>query len=204
MVGMPSPGGRVFGYGISRASRVMLGLLAVTVAIITAERLLLEGFRSWSDDSLTALGLIVLVLGGVLLPVPLLEIGWWLRGRVVVNADGLHWRAWSAWRTVPWHDLIAIGRPPPEPDRSDDTRLHVLTVDGYEFIHGYQLHELAELVEMVASIAGLPERERVGRYLFRCRSGASERVAARAVEHVDTGPSGYDPWDFWTWRARRF
>jgi len=203
-MGAEEPTGRVFGYGISRASWVMLGLLALGMAVISGQRLLLGRPGTWSEESVMALALIALVLGGVLLPVPLLDLGWWLRGRVVVADNGLHWRAWGAWRSIPWTEIIAIGQPPTNPERSEDTRLHVLTAEGYEFIYGYQLRERAEAVELIASWANLPEREQVGRYLFRCRAGTSERVAARAAEHVDTGQGGYDPWDFWAMRARRF
>lgn len=203
-MGAEEPTGRIFGYGISRASWGMLGLLALGVALLTAEALIIEGPRTLSDEGITGLGIIALVLGVVLLPVPLLDIGWWLRGRVVVADDGLHWRAWGAWRSIPWAEIVAIGQPPGGPSRSDDTRLHVLTTEGYEFIHGYLLRERAEAVELITSWASLPEREQVGRYLFRCRAGTSERVAARAAEHVDTGQGGHDPWDFWAMRARRF
>lgn len=196
--------GRVFGYGISRASWMMLGLLALGIGLITAERLVLGGPEGATAEGVTGLAIVALVLGGVLLPVPLLEIGWWLRGRIVVADDGLHWRAWGAWRSIPWAELIAIGQPPTNPERTEDTRLHVLTAEGYEFIYGYQLRERAAAVELIASWASLPEREQVGRYLFRCRSGTSEQVATRAAEHVDTGQGGHDPWEFWAMRARRF
>ena len=56
--------------------------------------------------------------------------------------------------------------------------------------------------QQVVYWADLPEREQVGRYLFHCRPATSEQVAARAAEHIHTG--GYDPWDFWASRARRF
>jgi len=194
--------GRVFGYGISRASWVMLGLLALAMAVVSLESLLVGGPGGWSDESVMGLALIALILGGVLLPVPVMDIIWWLRGRVVVAPDGLHWRAWGAWQSREWTQIIAVGRPTSSARRTDDTRLHVITEDGYEFIYGYQLREADAAVEAMVTWASLPEMERVGRYLFNCRAGASEQVAARAAEHLDTG--GYDPWDFWAMRARRF
>lgn len=203
-MGAEEPTGRIFGYGLSRASWAMLGLLVLGMAVISAQRLLLGGPEGAAEDGSSGLGIVALILGGVLLPVPLLEIGWWLRGRVVVADDGLHWRAWGAWRSIPWAEVVAIGQPFANPDRTEDTRLHVLTAEGYEFIYGYQLRERAEAVELIAERADLPERQQVGRYLFRCRAGTSERVAVRAAEHVDTGQGGYDPWDFWAMRARRF
>ncbi len=197
-----SPSGRVFGYGISRASWVMLGLLALAIAVIAAESLLVREPGTWSDESVMGLALIALILGGVLLPVPVMDIIWWLRGRVVVASDGLHWRAWGAWRSREWAEIIAIGRPTCAAHRTDDTRLHLITEDGCEFIYGYQLRERDEAVELMVTWAGLPERQQVGSYLFNCRPDTSEQVAARAAEHIDTG--GYDPWDFWALRARRF
>jgi len=196
------PSGRAFGYGISRASWVMLAVLALAVALIAGESLLVATPGTWSEERVMGLALIALILGGVLLPVPVLDILWWLRGRVVIAADGLHWRAWGAWQSREWARIIAIGRPTSAARRTDDTRLHVITEDGYEFIYGYQLREADAAVEAMLSWADLPEREQVGRYLFHCRPATSEQVAARAAEHIHTG--GYDPWDFWASRARRF
>jgi len=202
MTDRPSPSGRVFAYGISRASWVMLGLLAVAVALIVGPYLLFEGGPAALDEeSVMALALIALVLGGVLLPVPVLDIIWWLRGGVVIGSDGLHWRGWGGSRSLAWSEIIGVGQPPSAPRVGDDTRIYVVTRDGCEFIHGYTLRDRDEAVELMVTWAGLPERQQVGRHTFRCRPGASERVAQAAAEHIDTG--GYDPWDFWATRFRR-
>ncbi len=197
-----APSGRVFGYGISRASWMMLGGLILAVAVFAAESLLVGGLSAWSEEQAMGLALLALVLGCVLLPVPVLEILWWLRGRVVVGPDGLHWRDWSGWHSLEWAQIIAVGCPTAAAHRSDDTRLHVVTDGDYEFICGYRLRELDEAIELMVTWAGLPELAQVGPHLFHCRAGRSEEVVERAAEHLDTG--GYDPWDFWAGRAARF
>ncbi|MGD9497701.1 MAG: PH domain-containing protein [Armatimonadota bacterium] len=194
--------GGVFGYGISRASRVMLGLLVLAVVVILGPSLLLGArWEVYSEEGRLGMALIVLVLAGVLVPVPAMELLWWLRGRVVAGPEGLAWRAWGGWRELEWEEIIAIGYPP-SVRRAEDTRLHIVTDSGYEFIYGCELRERDEAVELIAASADLPEQEQVGPYVFRCRAGTSERVAAEAAGHLHLIED--DPWDFWATRFRRY
>jgi len=196
------PGVPVFRYGISRASWVMLGLLVLAVAAIAGPRLLLRRDPlAPSAEETMGLALIALVLGGVLLPVPALDILWWLRGRVVVGHEGLRWRAWSGWNELAWEEIVGIGAPRPSGRRTDDTRLHIITADDYQFVHGYQLRGRDEAVDAMQAWGNFPEQVSIGRYVFVCHRDASEQVLRRAEEHVDTG--GYDPLDFWSGRFSR-
>ncbi len=192
---------RVFRYGLSRAGWIMLLLLVGLVAVFSLQGMFFELAAS-DSDALTGVLFIVLVFGGILLPVPLMEFLWWARGRVAVDATGLRWRGWSTWNDRAWGEVLAVGLPAPDAGRSDDERIHVVTEDDYEFIHGYGLRAREALREAIRSYGDLDQIEVIGNHTFLCRPGAVDTVKQRAQGNVD--PPHDEGLDFLAGRFRRF
>ncbi|MGI5819717.1 MAG: hypothetical protein ACOX9R_16660 [Armatimonadota bacterium] len=195
-------GATEFRYDISRAGRVMMALVLGLAALLWVQHVFLD-LGGNDPDAFIGVLIVMLVVSGVLLPVPAMELLWWARGRVAVSTVGLSWRGWAGWNTREWGEILGVGVPPEASgDRADDQRLHVVTDDGYEFIHGYCLREREALRDALRSHGGLDEVEAVGRHQFLCRPGATRLVRERAREHIDL--SGDDLTDFWAGRFRRF
>jgi len=154
------------------------------------------------EDSLIALLSVILIVGGVLVPVPALELIWWARGRIEVSTAGLRWRGWGAWNQHTWGEIIAVGMPPPNTARRDDERIHVVTEEDYEFIHGFGLRHREDLRDLLRTYGDLDEVEVVGKHTFLCRPGTAKVVRPRTEGHVDPEPD--DAIDFWAGRFRRF
>lgn len=192
---------RVFRYGLSRASWTMLALFFGALALMAVPYVVL-GVAPLTDEVVMGLGAIALVLALILLAVPVMEMGWVVRGRVVVGDDALRWCGLGGWIEIEWAEVIAVGRPPADAGRSEDERIHVLTADDYHFVHGFGLRGREEALDLVVSRADLSERRQVGRHLFMCRAGTGDEVEQRAGGHVN--PDDDDMLDFWARRFRRF
>lgn len=192
---------REFRYRISRAGWTMLALLLGAVVLLWTRVMLISAALPDSDMIAGVLS-IMLVVGGILVPVPALELIWWARGRVEVGAGGLSWRGWGRWNERPWGEILAVGMPSPNSGRMDDERIHVVTEEDYEFIHGFGLRERETLREMIRSYGDLAEVEVIGKHTFLCRPGAADAVKERARGQVD--PADDDAIDFWAGRFRRF
>ena len=191
---------REFRYGMSRAGLVLLALLLLIIGLL-AIRYVLTDLGASDPEALMGLVFIALVLGGILIPVPALEIIWWARGRVAVDTDGLRWRGWGAWNRRAWGDILAVGMPAPDAGRGDDERVHVGTGEDYQFIHGFGLRDREALAEAIRGWGGLSEVQALGRYTVFCRPGSGEQVVELAKAEIEPMP---DALDFWTTRFRRF
>ena len=191
---------RVFRYGMSRAGLILLTLLLAVVGLLTIRYVFID-LNAPGSDALPGLILVALIIGGVLAPVPAMEIIWWARGRVVVEMSGLRWRGWSAWKSREWSELLGIGMPPPDAGRTEDERIHLITREGHEFIHGFGLRDRQDLAEAIRQWSGLSLVQVVGRYTVLCRPGASEQVRELAQAEIDPPASDLD---FWAGRFRRF
>jgi hypothetical protein len=185
---------------LSRAGWLMLGIMALVMGLLGAQYAWID-LSAVDTESTVGLLFIMLIIGGVLLPVPGMEIMWYARGRVVVDITGLRWRGWGAWNERTWGEILAVGMPPPDSKKMDDERIHVVTEDDYEFIHGFGLRDREELRRLLRSYGDLDEAEVVGKHTFLCRPGTGKIVAERAREHVDLDTDDYD---FWATRFRRF
>lgn len=193
-------GARVFRYGMSRPGLIMLGLLVGLIGLLWAQFALFDLIEP-DEDSLIGLAFIMLIVGGVLAPVPALEVIWWARGRVEVDTSGLRWRGWGTWNDRGWGEILGVGMPPPDAARGDDERIHLVTEDECEFIHGFGLRDREALRDALRSYGDLAEVEVIGRHTFLCRPGAGSLVRDRAEGHVDPDD---DVTDFWAGRFRRF
>lgn len=192
--------GQTFRYGISRPAWIMIGLLAVLAAFLVIQYVLVD-LRDGEPGSVIGLFFVLLVVAVVLLPVPLMEMIWLVRGRVQVTAEGLRWRGWSGWNERAWGDILAVGLPAPDAQRQDDERIHVVTEDEYEFIHGFGLRDREALRQMLRGYGDLAEVEVIGKHTFLCRPGAGKIIRERAKSEVDPHD---DVIDFWSGRFRRF
>lgn len=190
----------MFRYGLSRPGWVMLGILALMAGLFGAQYAFID-LLSHDVESLAGLLLIMLIAGGVLVPVPVMELVWMARGRVAVDTTGLRWRGWGTWNERAWGEILAVGMPPRDSKKMDDERIHVVTEDDYEFIHGFGLRKREDLRELVRVYGDLDEVEVLGKHTFLCRPGTGRTVKERAREHVDLDT---DPYDFWASRFRRF
>ncbi len=190
---------REFRYGMSRAGVLML-LAMLVLAGLLALRYVYADLTAPESDSLPGLLFMLLIFGGILLPVPLLEITWWVQGRVVVMTGGLRWRGQGRWHERLWEEILGIGFPPPDAARTEDERIHVITRDGYEFIHGFGLRKRQELAEAVRAWSDMDAIEVVGRHTFLCKPAAMEQVRERAMREIEPPPDGLD---FWAGRFRR-
>ncbi|MFO8081298.1 MAG: hypothetical protein R6V07_13490 [Armatimonadota bacterium] len=194
--------GQAFRYRLSRPARVMLGLLLAITTALGAQYIFLD-LTGRDPGSLVGMLFIMLALALVLVPVPAMEIMWLVRGRVVVDASGLRWRGWGGWTERAWDEILAVGVPAPDSRREDDARIHVVTEDEYEFIHGFGLRGVEDLRDALRDCGALEEVEVIGRHMFLCRPGAAKSVRERAEGHVDL-PIDDDTIDFWSRRFRRF
>ncbi len=192
---------REFGYDISRPAWTMIGLLLAVIVLLWAQYIFLD-LSGQDPGSLIGLLFIVMVIGVVLVPVPAMEIMWRARGRVQVDATGLRWRGWGGWNERAWDEILAVGMPPDDAGRQDDERLHIVTQEEYEFIHGFCLRNREDIHDLLRTFGDLAESEVVGSHTFHCRPGAGKMVAKRAEEHLDLDPD--DTIDFWAGRFRRF
>jgi hypothetical protein len=193
---------QAFRYTLSRPARVMIVLLLVIISVLWAQYIFLD-LSGRDPGSLIGMLSVMLVLGVVLVPVPAMEIMWLLRGRVVVDDSGIRWRGWGGWNERAWDEILAVGAPSPDPRRQDDARIHVVTEDEYEFIHGFGLRRQEYLRNALRDYGGLDEVEVIGRHMFLCRPGAAKSARERAEGHVDL-PVDDDTIDFWSRRFRRF
>lgn len=195
--------GRVkqFRYDISRPAWVMIGLLLAVVVLLWAQYIFLD-LTGRDPGSPIGLLLIVIVVGVALIPVPAMEMMWRARGRVEVDATGLRWRGWGGWSERAWGEILAVGMPPDDARKQDDERIHVVTEEEYEFIHGFCLRNREELRDLLRTHGDLAESETVGRHTFHCRPGVGRLVAKRAGEHADLDAD--DGIDFLAGRFRPF
>lgn len=191
---------RVFRYGMSRAGLMLLTLLLAVMGLLTIRYIFID-LNAPGSDALPGLILVALIAGGVLVPVPAMEIIWWARGRVVVEASGLRWRGWSTWKSREWSELLGIGMPPPDAGWNEDERIHLITREGHEFIHGFGLRDRRDLAETIRRWSGLSLLQVVGRYTVLCRPGAGEQVRELAQAEIDPPANELD---FWAGRFRRF
>ncbi len=194
----------VFGYGVARHTWLMLGALVGGVILVLGPALLLGGgSRVFTDDTMLSVGIVMIILSVVMLPVPIMDILWSVRGKLILNIDGIAWRGWGARKSHRWDEVIAIGAPPEDPRRVDDQRIHVVMEDQYDFIHGYNLRRREEAIDLMRAWGGFTDRIEVGPYTFMCRRGKADEVRDRASTHIHPGPDE-DPWSFWAGRFRRF
>ncbi len=191
---------REFRYGMSRAGLVLLTMLLAVVGVLAIRYIFID-LNAPGSDALPGLIFIMLITGGVLAPVPAMEIIWWARGRVVVQTGGLRWRGWGTWKSREWSELLGVGMPAPDATRTDDERIHLVTRDGYEFIHGFGLRDRQAFAEAIRAWGDLGQIEVVGRYTVLCRPRASEQVVELVKTEIDPPP---DALDFWAGRLRRF
>lgn len=191
---------RGFRYGMSRAGVVLLTMLLGIAGLLVIRYILID-LNTPGSDTLPGLILIMLITGGVLAPVPAMEIIWWARGRVIVQTGGLRWRGWSTWKSREWGELLGVGMPPPDATRTEDERIHLITRDGHEFVHGFGLRGRQDLAEAIRQWGGLNQIEVVGRYTILCRPSVAEEVVELAKAEIQPMP---DPLDFWAGRFRRF
>ncbi|MEA3399825.1 MAG: hypothetical protein U9R79_01135 [Armatimonadota bacterium] len=193
----------VFRYRVARHTWPLLALaIGAVTAVIVPAVVLQGGIKVLTEEGLVGIYVVMGILGVVLLPVPIMNLAWAARGQVTVGVERLSWRGFGGNKSLQWSEIVAIGMPPENPTRVDDQRIHVLTDDEYDFIHGFGLRDRQRALELMLTYGDLPEREQVGSYTFACRSGTSANVAARAGVHL--GVSDDDPWGFWGGRFRRF
>ncbi|MGC9320240.1 MAG: hypothetical protein ACP5KN_19560 [Armatimonadota bacterium] len=193
----------VFRYRVARHTWPLLALaLGAVTAVVVPAIVLQGGVKTLTDEGLIGIYVVMGILGVVLLPVPIMNLAWSARAQVTVGVERLSWRGFGGTKSLEWSEIVAIGMPPEDPRRVDDQRIHVLTEDDYDFIHGFGLRDRERALELMRSRAGLFEREQVGSHVFTCRAGTSGDVAARAAAHL--GVSEDDPWGFWGGRFRRF
>ena len=190
-----------FHYRVARQSWLIIGALAAVILLVVGSALLLgRGAGLFDDEIVLGIGLVVLVIGLMLLPSPILDILASMRSELMVTPERLSWRGFGGEKSFEWDEIIAIGVPPEDPNRIDDQRFHVLLEDEYEFIHGYNLRRREQVAALMKSRGEFEEEISIARYGFMCRSGNSEEVEKRARAHL---VSEDDPWDFWSSRFRR-
>lgn len=192
---------RVFRYKLSRAGWIMLGLFIALATLLWGSSIFLR-LSGPPAESLMGGLLVVLMVGVVLIPVPAMEIIWWARGRVVVDVEGLRWRGWGKWNEQAWGEILAVGVPEPDARRIDDERIHLITEEDYEFIHGFGLRDREQLREAVSRYGDLDGTAQLGGHTFFCRPGAIDEILERAEDHVDPDDDAAN--DFWAGRFRRF
>ena len=191
-----------FRYSIARHSWVMLGTLIAGVILVTLYALIVQGTAAIMPDEIVfSVGLVMIILGIVMLPAPMLDIISALRSRLIVTEEGLQWRGIGGSKSYRWDEIVAIGVPPESPRRVDDRRFHVLLEEDYEFIQGFNLHDRDEAAELMKWRGGFSDRAELAGYRFMCRRGREREVIDRATVHLV--PSANDPWDFMSMRFRR-
>lgn len=181
---------RVFRYRMSGTGWLMSGLfvaLAMPVAIYWPSS------AAWMVETPGAM--MLLPLAGALLLLPILDLLWVIRGRVLVSDYELIWRTPLREERLPLTDLAGVGAPGEDWRRREDLRLHLVTTDGYGFLHGHQLPRRRELAELIARRAGLTEEVPVRRHTFFTRPEWREAVSELADSKVfrDTALQ----WSFW-------
>lgn len=193
---------RVFRYRVARHSWIMLCVLLAGGALVIGSALTVGGgWQVFDDEIVLSIGIVMVILGLVMLPAPILDIVSARRSRLVVTRKGLSWRGLGASKSFPWDQIIAIGVPPEDPRRVDDRRFHVLLEEDYDFIQGYNLDGREEVASLMQSWGGFSEGVEVGSHSFMCRRERSDETLERARIHLL--PSDDDPWDFWSTRFRR-
>ncbi|MGC9320241.1 MAG: hypothetical protein ACP5KN_19565 [Armatimonadota bacterium] len=181
---------RIFRYRMSPTGWAMGGLfMALTIPVAAYW----PSSVAWVTDTPGAVLLFPLALA--LLSLPILDLLWVIRGRVVVTDHELVWRTPLKEQRLPLADIAAVGRPSEDWRRREDLRLHLVTSDGYGFLHGHQLPERSDLTETIARRAGLSEEVVVRRHTFFTRADWREAVVKLADSKVFRNTALQ--WSFW-------